>query len=389
MKWSALPVWALCAGLLFSMISISLAETFLLLAVFIWAVLLLKEKGRLTAPTFFIPLAVYAGISLVSAAYSVNAGVSFKECRELAIFLIVPVTYMSLRSFKDVRLANLAVFASAAASILYSFARFAFVAPPGERIKGFMGHYMTQSGLIILFASLALAILLFERGKSRYLWGAAALAAGAALELTMTRSAWIGLAAAVCVLVALRSPKFLAVVPVAIVLIFFASPAPIKRRALSIFQLQGFSNRTRVEYARAGVKIIGDYPLLGSGPDTVDMVFQNPKYGLSDDAKKNVHLHNTMIQIAAERGLPALAAWLAFIVWAFMKLAGLVRTRDPRILPLAAGALAALVAILASGFFEYNFGDSEVAILFLYLLTMPFAAARALRAGPPPNGGRA
>lgn len=388
MKWPSLPLWALCAGLLFSMISISLAEGLLFLAVFFWAVLLLKERGRFTAPTFFIPLAVYAGISLVSAAYSVNAWVSFKECRELAIFLVVPVTYMSLRTMKDIRLANLAVFASAAASILYSFVRFAFIAPPGERIKGFMGHYMTQAGLLAMFASLALAVLFFKRNKGRYLWGAAAAAAGAALILTMTRSSWIGLAAALCVLVALRSPKFLAVVPVAIALIFFASPAPIKQRALSIFQLQGFSNRTRVEYARAGVKIIGDYPLLGSGPDTVDMVFQNPKYGLSDDAKKNVHLHNTMIQIAAERGLPALAAWLAFIVWAFVKLAGLVRIRDPETLPLAAGALAALVAIVVSGVFEYNFGDSEVAILFLYLLTMPFAAAQALRAAPP-NGGRA
>jgi O-antigen ligase len=378
--WSALPGWALCAGLLFSLISISLAEGFLFLAVVLWAAWLIKDKVKFSAPAFFIPLLAYAGISLVSSAFSVNPEVSFKDCRELALYLIVPLTFMSLRTLEDIRRANLAVFASAAASLVYSFYRFAAVAPPGERIKGFMGHYMTQAGLLVMFVSLALAVFVFGRKKSRFLWGTAALAAGVALEMTLTRSAWIGLAAAVCILVFIRNPKLLIAVPVAVALVFFASPAPVKQRVLSIFKLQGFSNRTRVEYIRAGVKIIGDYPLTGTGPDTVDMVFQNPKYGLSEDAKRNVHLHNTVIQIAAERGIPALAAWLVFIVAIFLGLAKLVRARDPETLPLAAGALAALTAIVVSGFFEYNFGDSEVAILFFYLVTMPFAAAGARRA---------
>jgi len=32
--------------------------------------------------------------------------------------------------------------------------------------------------------------------------------------------------------------------------------------------------------------------------------------------------------------------------------------------------------MLAAGFFEYNFGDSEFLMLFLVLVTLPFAAAR-------------
>ena len=39
-------------------------------------------------------------------------------------------------------------------------------------------------------------------------------------------------------------------------------------------------------------------------------------------------------------------------------------------------ALAAIVAMLAAGFFEYNFGDSEFLMMFLVLVTLPFAAAR-------------
>ena len=39
-------------------------------------------------------------------------------------------------------------------------------------------------------------------------------------------------------------------------------------------------------------------------------------------------------------------------------------------------ALAAMAGMLAAGLFEYNFGDSEFLMLFLVLITLPFAAAR-------------
>ena len=43
---------------------------------------------------------------------------------------------------------------------------------------------------------------------------------------------------------------------------------------------------------------------------------------------------------------------------------------------LAATAVAATVAMLTAGLFEYNFGDSEFLMLYLILLTLPFAAER-------------
>ena len=35
-----------------------------------------------------------------------------------------------------------------------------------------------------------------------------------------------------------------------------------------------------------------------------------------------------------------------------------------------------MVSMLAAGFFEYNFGDSEFLMLLLLLITLPFAASR-------------
>jgi len=88
----------------------------------------------------------------------------------------------------------------------------------------------------------------------------------------------------------------------------------------------------------------------------------------------NPHLHNVPMQIAAERGLPALAAWLWFVIGLIARLARRVRIPSQRFL--AAAALSAVVAMLAAGMFEYNFGDSEFLMLFLIVITLPFAADR-------------
>jgi hypothetical protein len=54
----------------------------------------------------------------------------------------------------------------------------------------------------------------------------------------------------------------------------------------------------------------------------------------------------------------------------------------PRDRMLAAMALASTAGMLAAGLFEYNFGDSEFLMLFLVLITLPFAAARQDDAAP-------
>jgi O-antigen ligase len=90
--------------------------------------------------------------------------------------------------------------------------------------------------------------------------------------------------------------------------------------------------------------------------------------------KVNPHLHNVPVQIAAERGLPALAAWLGFIGMLAVGVFQIFRRGQNRVV--AAGALAAIAAMLSAGMFEYNFGDSEFLMLFLVLVTLPFAAER-------------
>jgi len=269
--------------------------------------------------------------------------------------------------------------ASGCLSCLYSIFYFFFKARPWARIEGFMGQVMTQAGLLLLFSCMALSIFIFSRMRIRYFWGLAFLLSLVALTLTLTRSAWVGLVIASSLILLLYKPKTLIIIPLVIGLIYFISTQPIKRRALSIFSLKDFSNMIRIEYMRAEIKIIKDYPLFGTGPDTVDMVFQNPKYELSEGAKSFPHLHNNILQIVAERGIPTLLAWLAFMIWAFISLIKLLKNKDPTLFPLTVAALAALLALFTAGLFEYNFADSEITMLFLYMITIPFSLARIQR----------
>src|SRR4029079_5004466 len=90
-----------------------------------------------------------------------------------------------------------------------------------------------------------------------------------------------------------------------------------------------------------------------------------------DDAvnKINPHLHNNPLQIAAERGLPALAIWLLFIVAVCRDLQRRFASGSQRFL--AAAALASVIALLTAGLFEYHIGDSELLTVFPIVLRRP------------------
>jgi len=374
---SLLPIF-IAMYLLFSMVSISLSQIFLSLSFIFWLIMLIKEKQKFSFPFFFWPLITYIVLSLISSCFSVNPKLSLKDSKELVLFIIVPLVYTGFHNEKVLKKANLALLVSAGASFFYSlFQLLSFkLSWPMERTTGFMNNAMTLGGLLILFCCMSFSMFLFSKDKLKYLWGTGFFLSLFTLILAQTRSAWIGIIIASSFILLLYKPKLLIIVPVALALLYLVSPQIIKNRAISVFSLKDKSNQNRLEFLKAGIKIIKDYPLFGTGPDTVDIIFQNPKYGLSESAKKNVHLHNTILQTAAERGIPTLVAWLVFMVLVFISLLKLLKNKDPTLYLFSVAALAALIGLFTAGLFEYNFADSEITALFLYIITIPFTLAR-------------
>jgi O-antigen ligase len=229
---------------------------------------------------------------------------------------------------------------------------------------------MTYSGLLLLVIGTALAKLLFDR--SDRVWAALIMPALImAIALTSTRMAWVGVCAAATVLLILKDFRLLAVLPLVGAITFAAAGPSITHRLMSMFDTNDPTRRDRVAMLIEGGHMVRDHPLFGVGPNMVERVYE--KYRVPQAVEQiNPHLHNVPVQIAAERGLPALAIWLAFIAVLARDLYR--QFRAARSKTLSAAAVAALIGMLAAGLFEYNFGDSEFLMLFLLLVTLPFAS---------------
>ena len=201
------------------------------------------------------------------------------------------------------------------------------------------------------------------------MWAAVVMPAlVASLMLSFTRSAMVGRAAGVGTLLLVRDFRLVALLPILAAAVIAISPAQLTDRIYSTFDLNDPTNRDRVAMLQAGVEMLKDHPLTGVGPEMVGRVY--PDYRVATAVQENnMHLHNVPMQIAAERGLPALAMWLWFVGAALVGCGRCSIELAHRVL--AATAAGAIAAMLTAGLFEYNFGDSEFLMLFLILLTLP------------------
>jgi O-antigen ligase len=363
--------------------SIFASETLLTVTGVLWLAMVLSRHERVEVPRMFWPLAAYAGATLVSAAFSVDPRVSLIDCKQLLLFSIVPIAYRLLPGRRALMVVDI-IITVGAISAAYGLVQFGILKWDhlGQRPQGALGMYMTYSGQLMLIACTAAGRVLFRNCDRT--WAALVMPAlVAALAVTLSRNAWVGAAAGIGLLLLIRDFRLIALLPVVAVAFMAVAPASIADRLYSTFRLNAFrhdsatteasleSNRDRLAMIRSGLRIIKDDPLTGVGPDMVIQVY--PHYRDPYAVKQsNPHLHNVPIQIAAERGLPALALWLWFV---YTLVADFVRKRKTSTVPsITMAALASVVAMIMAGMFEYNFGDSEFLMLFLLLVTLPYAA---------------
>jgi O-antigen ligase len=374
LEWIGFLLVAGCLGTV--QFSIAAAQILFTLAVGVWLWLLVIDRAWPRLPAFELPLIVYAVLTFASAAFSDEPTRSFRDCKQLLMFLTVPLTMWFARGRRATQVVDV-IIALGAVGAVYGIIQYAMLGYEGlgHRPRGTLSIYMTFSGVLMLVTCAAAARLVFF--SQQRIWPAIAVPALlVALVATYARNAWIGVMAAITYLLGARRPKWLWVVPVLILIFFLVAPSDLTRRATSMFDRNDPTVRDRFVMLAIGTEMIRDHPWFGVGPERVQAKYPEYRQRHPDAVNPvNPHLHNVPMQIAAERGLPALAAWLWFVIIAGRDLMRQVH-RGPAKAVAGAGA-AALIAMLTAGMFEYNFGDTEFLILFLGLITLPFAAATA------------
>ena len=258
-----------------------------------------------------------------------------------------------------------------------------------QRARGFFGHYTTYAEALQLVASLALGLLVALRRKVSWkgaLLGAALAGMCGALILTVTRASWLGflLSAFTVALVGASRRTLLVTGAVALPLVAAGLFVLQQKRQVGFIDPKEGSTAWRLMVYRESFEVLAREPrhlAVGVGMDTLKRRWRG--WGMFDEGRQPWgHLHSTPLQIAFERGVPALLVWLALLLLYARVLWRLARggaRRDWVVRGLALGALGGLVGFFTSGLVHYNLGDSEVAEIFYFIMGLALAAERLAR----------
>lgn len=253
------------------------------------------------------------------------------------------------------------------------------------RATGFFNHWVTYSEVLQLIASLALGLFLALKEKKTLaglLLVLAVLGLVFALGMTVTRASWIGFAISAFAMLLLTSSRrmLLIVSACAIPLVLVSAVWLQQKRNVGFFDRTDQSTSWREMVWRDGFALLMSNPrhlIFGVGIDSIKSHWR--EWRLFDDGRQPIgHMHSNVLQIALERGLPALIVWLMLHATYLRMLWRITRRKAPGlpgrdhdsdfIRGLAVGALGGTIGFLASGLVHYNWGDSEVISVFYFIM---------------------
>ncbi|MDQ6653751.1 MAG: O-antigen ligase family protein [Acidobacteriota bacterium] len=254
------------------------------------------------------------------------------------------------------------------------------------RATGFYGQFITYAEVLQLIIALALG--LFVSVPIKRSWAGALLlialaGLAGALLLTVTRASWLGCLVSSLIILLLgvrrRTTIIIGVLAIPVVLagLFILQQ---KRNVAFLDQTDG-STTWRETVWREGAHLLVSKPrhlLVGIGMDSIKAHWR--EWGMFDHGRLPWgHMHSNLLQIALERGLPALILWLMFLfayartLWRSLRSKSKLQWIERGIL---LGALGGLAGFFTSGIVHYNWGDSEVVMVFYFIMGLALAVHR-------------
>jgi len=256
------------------------------------------------------------------------------------------------------------------------------------RAAGFYGwNYFTYAEVLQLLGSLGFGMWLLWNKKFALLPMLLLLAVasiGVAILLTVTRAVWFAFGAALLAMSLRAASKRVALTLV--VLGLLAAPVALKllqqTRGIPLLQATEPSTSYRLTIWREGIALLLSRPrhlLVGVGMDSLKNRWR--AWGLFQGGRLPLgHMHSTPIQIALERGLPALGCflwWFAAFLALLWQLTGReARAPDHLLAGISLGIFGATIGFLLSSLVHYNFGDSEVVMIVYFLMGLAVVIQR-------------
>ncbi|HUD71671.1 MAG TPA: O-antigen ligase family protein [Dongiaceae bacterium] len=212
-----------------------------------------------------------------------------------------------------------------------------------------------------------------------------------AMALTFSRTGMIVLGVVIMVLgyrlSRERGFRILAATALMLVIIAISLPGAFYDRMASIGSSVKNQEETwgeRVELSAAGMRMIAAHPFIGVGAGNFPLLVG--RYGRSGYIRSGQWAsHNTYVGVGAESGLGALAAYVAAVVIAFLRLREIIRDGrqvDPRLVLFAIGVEASLVGFMVSSL-SGNFEKIKFLYVFLGLVLALDAIRREHAAAAP------
>lgn len=254
------------------------------------------------------------------------------------------------------------------------------------RATGFYNHWTTYAESLQLIGSLVLGLFVAlprKRSRNGALLALAIVGIVGALLLTVTRASWLGLLVSAALITALAVSRrtLIVIAACALPLVLAGLFVLQQKRNVGFFDQSDNSIVWRQRVWHDGFHLLTSNPrhlLVGVGMDSIKAHWR--EWGLFDNGRMPMgHMHSDYLQIALERGVPALIVWL-ILLGAYARTLWRVRRRvsseNWMERGMVLGALGGLVGFMLSGAVHYNWGDSEVVMIFYLIMGLSLVVER-------------
>lgn len=303
-----------------------------------------------------------------------------------AIEQVPPATGVTVEYLRDRALRPSAVTASPQDFLQSGFGTASVKLSRGKpiRAQGTLGHYVVFAEMLMQIGCMAWALLLATERRNfgwKLTFGIAFAAITAALFATATRAAVVGLVLGCLLSLLLLTKRMTRVVAIGVLIAILAGAIFWIQRSRRIewVDQQDPGTHFRVLMWEDGLRLVREHPLFGVGMETARVHWR--EWNIRGFIQYNVqsHFHSTFLQIAVERGIPALLAWLWFCVAYIVFLIRLIpklRAQSRFAFGVLSGVLAGFLAFTSTSFFHYNLGEEPVAMMLFFSYGLAVAMDR-------------